>query len=168
MKTKIDLLNNFFIVCKYRLKIDREMIVLIISGLFFLLLLHTAADKLMDFQKFKVQLGQSPILTEYAGHIAWMIPAVEIGVSVLLIIPATRLVGLLGSYGLMVMFTAYIIVIMNFTERIPCSCGGIFSGMKWKEHLIVNVLFVLLGIAGVLLQNKINNKNQFSQGNRKY
>lgn len=148
---------------KWWLKIaDPEVIVTLISGLFFLLFFHTAIDKLMDFQKFTVQLGQSPILTEYAGSIAWMIPTLEIVVSALLIFPMTRLLGLYCSYGLMVMFTAYIIVIMNFTERIPCSCGGIFEGMKWKEHLIINILFVIIGMAGIFLETSIRRRKKRS------
>lgn len=137
---------------------DPEVIVTLISGLFFLLFFHTAIDKLIDFQKFKVQLGQSPILSDYAVSIAWTIPTLEIVVSALLIFPMTRLLGLYCSYGLMVMFTAYIIVIMNFTERIPCSCGGIFEGMKWREHLIINILFVIIGMAGIFLETRVRSR----------
>lgn len=134
----------------------RELIVQISSGLFILLFLYAAANKILDFQKFKVQLGQSPILTDYAGIIAWLIPAIEIGIALLLVFPKTMLTGLYASFGLMVMFTAYIYISLNFTERVPCSCGGILEKMGWTEHLIFNIFFVILGLIAIIVQAKIN------------
>jgi len=136
----------------------RELIVQISSGLFFLLFLYAAANKLMDFEKFKAQLGQSPILTDYAGIIAWLIPAIEIGIAILLIFPKTILTGLYASFSLMVMFSAYIYISLNFTERIPCSCGRILEKMDWTAHLIFNLFFVVLGLTAILVQTKLKNK----------
>ncbi|MFA4870218.1 MAG: MauE/DoxX family redox-associated membrane protein [Pedobacter sp.] len=152
--------NNRFSSFNFRGIINQQVIVTIISGLFFLLFIHTATDKLIDFQKFNVQLGQSPLLTPISRYVAWFIPSVEILISFLLVFPFTRLIALYASHGLMVMFTTYIIVIMNFTERIPCSCGGIFEGMKWGEHLIVNIAFVGVGIVVILLQTRINKQKR--------
>jgi len=126
----------------------------IISAIFILLFLYAAANKLIDHQKFEVQIGQSPILTGYAAVISWIIPATEIFISILLIIPSARQWGLLASFSLMLMFTAYIIVILNFAERIPCSCGGILEKMGWTAHLIFNICFVLLALTGVFLEAK--------------
>jgi hypothetical protein len=35
-------------------------------------------------------------------------------------------------------FTTYIILILNFSSFIPCSCGGILEKLGWTEHLIFN------------------------------
>lgn len=134
---------------------SKRVILDVVGYLFFLLFVHTAFDKLMDYQKFKVQLGQSPILSDYANGIAWAIPTIEIIISLLLIPSATKLFALYASYALMLMFTTYIVVIMNFTERIPCSCGGIFEGMNWGQHLVINILFVLIAVAGIFLLKKL-------------
>lgn len=134
---------------------SRGMIVELISYLFILLFLYAAVNKLLDFQKFKVQLGQSPLLTNYAIAIAWLIPTIEILICVLLYLKKTLLIGLYASFSLMLLFTTYIIVILTLTERIPCSCGGILEKMGWTEHLIFNIAFVFLAIIAIFLQAKI-------------
>lgn len=132
-----------------------ELIVQISSGLFMLLFLYAAANKILDFQKFKVQLGQSPLLTDYAMAIAWLIPTIEILICVLLYFKRTLLIGLYASFSLMLMFTIYIIVMLTLAERVPCSCGGILEKMGWTAHLIFNIAFVLLGVFAIFLQEKI-------------
>lgn len=134
-----------------------------IGYLFILLFLYAAANKLLDFQKFKVQLGQSPLLTDYATVIAWLVPSVEIIICILLYFKRTQLIGLYASFSLMLMFTIYITIILNFAERIPCSCGGILDQMGWVAHLIFNIAFVLLAVAGIFLHGKFNQRYSIAQ-----
>lgn len=137
----------------------KETIVFIISCLFFALYMYAAANKLADYQKFKVQLGQSPILTPVSGHVLWFIPGIEVLISVLLVVPKTRLVALYASFSLMVMFTSYIVAILNFTEKVPCACGGIFESMQWKEHFLFNIFFIILAVAAIILQTSLIKKD---------
>jgi hypothetical protein len=58
------------------------------------------------------------------------------------------------------MFTAYIITILNFSEYIPCSCGGILQNMTWKTHLVFNIGLVLLSIAGILIETYSKNAEE--------
>lgn len=136
----------------------KETFVEIISYLFILLFVYAAVSKLLDVEKFRVQVGQSPLLTNMAGFIVWFIPGIEIAISLMLVFPKTRLIALYASFSLMVMFTAYIIAILSFSENIPCSCGGVLSSLGWKEHLIFNIGFVFLGLAGVVLETKLQRK----------
>lgn len=137
-------------------------VVIIFRYLLILLFLYAAANKLLDYQKFTVQIGQSPILIGYATFIAWFIPVIEIVIAALLFHNKTLVIGLYASYGLMTMFTGYIVVILNFAERVPCSCGGILDKMGWHEHLIFNTVFTLFALSAVLLQAKLNQKQHFS------
>ena len=107
----------------------------------------------MDLQKFSVQIGQSPLLTNMSGFVSWFIPIIEIIIALLLAIPKYRLPGLYGSFALMTMFTAYIIAILNFSTKIPCSCGGVLELLGWKEHLVFNIVFVILAGIGIWLQS---------------
>jgi uncharacterized membrane protein YphA (DoxX/SURF4 family) len=59
--------------------------------------------------------------------------------------------ALYASFGLMVIFSAYIITILNFSEYVPCSCGGILENMSWRQHFWFNAGFVALGALGVLI-----------------
>jgi hypothetical protein len=137
----------------------KEGFVFIITCLFLALFMYAAVTKLLDYQRFKVQVSQSPLLTIYANEVAFMIPTVEILIAASLFFLRTPLLGLYASYGLMVMFTAYIITILGFAERVPCACGGILQDMNWQQHLVFNIVFVLLGIAGIALQTKITHRS---------
>lgn len=129
----------------------KEIIMYSIAACFILLFVYAATTKLLDYQKFAVQIGQSPLLTHYAGFIAWFIPTLEISIAVLLAWPRFRLIGFYAAFTLMVMFTAYIIAILNFSEHIPCSCGGVLEKLGWKEHLAFNVVFILLASFAIVL-----------------
>ena len=123
----------------------------IISTLFILLFVYAAVSKLLDFQKFRVQVGQSPILTSLGNWIVIVVPSIEILISIGLIINKLRLKAMYGTLILMTIFTTYIVFILNFSPYVPCSCGGILDKMGWKAHLIFNLCFVLLAIFGILL-----------------
>jgi hypothetical protein len=121
-----------------------------ICCLFIILFLYASLSKLQDFQKFNTQLSKSPLLTAFSGWIAWLIPATEILVVFLLFIRHFQLIGLYIAYCLMVLFSAYIIAILKFSEYIPCSCGGILQNMSWGEHLIFNVAFIAFAVIAIL------------------
>lgn len=138
----------------------KKIAIEIICFLFILLFTYAAVMKLMDVQKFTVQIGKSPLLTNFAGIVAWGIPITELLIAGMLAITRLRLWGLYASFGLMTMFTAYIIAILQFSQNIPCSCGGVLESMGWTEHLIFNIGFVLLGLSGVVLRSKGQDSNE--------
>ena len=124
-----------------------------------MLFIYASVSKLIDYQKFKVQLGQSPLLTEFAGIMAWLIPAIEIVIALMLAIARLRFIAMYAAFCLMVMFTAYIVTITKFSDYVPCSCGGILQRMSWGTHLLFNICVVLVTVAGVIFSNKSLHKN---------
>jgi len=121
---------------------------------FILLWVYAATAKLLDYEAFSVQLGQSPLLSAYAGILVWLVPLSEYILSALLLIPTTRKVGLYGSLCLMTAFTTYIIIILNYADFVPCSCGGILEALGWTEHLIFNGVCLFLAATAFLLASK--------------
>lgn len=119
--------------------------------LYILLFVYAAVSKIIEFESFVNQIGQSPLLSPFAGVIAWMVPSIEIILAVLLLLPRTKILALHGALGLMAMFTAYIIIILNWSYFIPCSCGGVLSKMGWKEHLIFNIVYLVLAIIAIII-----------------
>lgn len=130
----------------------KKNIVEIICFLFIVLFIYAAVSKLLDFKNFQAQLGQSPLLSAYTGFISFAVILLEIIIALLISIPKTRLVGLFGAFSLMVMFTAYILIITNYSYYVPCSCGGILQNMEWKGHLVFNICFTFLSIMAVFFQ----------------
>jgi uncharacterized membrane protein YphA (DoxX/SURF4 family) len=130
----------------------KNNIVNIVCGLYAVLFSYAATSKLLDFENFRIQLGQSPLLSSFANLILFAVPAVEIIISILLLIEKFRLIGLFSAYTLMVLFTAYIYILLNYSAFVPCSCGGIIQKLSWSQHIIFNICFIVLaGIAVVLL-----------------
>lgn len=130
---------------------SKEIVVEIISVLLILLFVYSALSKLLEFQNFQAQLGQSPLLSAYTGFISYAVLIVEFIIALVLAFPKTRFIGLLSSFVLMLMFTAYIIVILNYSSFVPCSCGGILEKLGWKEHLVFNILFTILAATACLI-----------------
>jgi hypothetical protein len=131
--------------------LKKKTIVEIVCFLFTTLFVYASLSKFIEYEKFTVQLGQSPLLTAFAKWIAWLIPSLEILISLMMTLPKLRLIGLYASFSLMVMFTTYIIAITKFSDYIPCSCGGILQNMSWNQHLIFNVAFVFLAIIAIMI-----------------
>ncbi len=136
----------------------------IICSLLIFLFVYAAISKWLDFDNFQAQLGQSPLLSAYTSFISVGVLVVELCIAVLLIVPKSKKLGLFLSFTLMVMFTAYIAIILNFSPYIPCSCGGILEEMNWKQHLLFNLLFVALAAFALSLYT-LNDENKSSSQN---
>src|SRR5690606_15518393 len=134
----------------------------IISILFILLFVYAAVSKLLDFQKFRVQVGQSPILTSLGNWIVIVVPTIEILISLCFMIPRLRLKAMYASLILMTIFTTYIIFILIFSPYVLCSCGGILDHMGWEEDLVFNTCFVLLANFGIMLLENKKSKGQLT------
>lgn len=119
--------------------------------LYIVLFTYAAISKLIDFENFQTQLGQSPLLSAYAASISFLVIFAELGLVVALSLRVSRIKALYLSVGLMTVFTTYIILILNFSSFIPCSCGGILEKLGWTEHLIFNLFFIFIGSCSLLL-----------------
>lgn len=132
----------------------------LIGVLFILLFVYSATRQLIDFELFRSRLSQAPLLENNASWIAVAIPTLEIGISLLLLFSVTRRWGLYGFLGLMSLFTAYIVYALNFASSLPCTCNTVFEGMSWTQHLWFNLLFMVLAIVGILLDNRERTLNE--------
>jgi len=129
----------------------RNILAEIISALFIILFAYAALSKILDFEKFQVELGKSPILSAFSSILAFFVPGFELLVALLLILKRCQYWALYVSFGLMIVFSAYIIIILNFSYYIPCTCGGVLENMTWDQHLVFNIGFAVLGAMGVLI-----------------
>lgn len=115
---------------------------------------YTAFSKLADLSGFQRNLMTSPILKEYFRFFAMAIPAVELLLTLLLMVPSLRWWGLAGSFVLLLLFTGYIAGMMLWAPELPCSCGGIVQQLSWWQHLGVNLM-----LAGLTFWALLTTKN---------
>lgn len=132
----------------------QNTIVTVVSYLFILLFVYAAVTKLLDFETFQAQLDQFSVLNTFAVWVSWTLILLEMITALLLCLENTRLIGLCMSFFLMIMFTLYIVFILNFAPYVPCSCGGVLEALGWKQHLIFNVFFIGIALIGIFIQRK--------------
>ena len=137
-------------------KINKLPITDIISALFILLFVYTAATKLIEHESFRAVLEQSPLIGVKANILSWLIPMVELITATLLFIPSFRKWGFASSLILMLLFTCYITYMILFATNLPCSCGGVISRMTWPQHLMFNIFITAL--AAIALRVSFRNK----------
>jgi len=132
----------------------------VISYFFILLFCYASISKILDFENFQAQISQSPLLSSYAGVISYLTIISELIIVGLLLFPKTRIKGLYCSLGIMSSFTIYIYLILNYSEFVPCSCGGILERMDWNTHLIFNVACVII-LSLAIISEEIKRENKF-------
>ncbi|WP_414672836.1 MauE/DoxX family redox-associated membrane protein [Lacibacter sp.] len=121
----------------------------IIGNLLILLYCYTAISKLINYEVFKAHLRRSPLIDQGADTIAWLLPATELIVVLLLFFELTRKAGLYASLLLLVLFTLYLLYMVLFVADLPCSCGGVLNKMSWKEHLFFNAGFFVINLIAI-------------------
>jgi hypothetical protein len=138
-----------------------QILPIVVAYFFVLLFCYASISKILDFENFQVQLGQSPLLSAYAGFISYAVIAAELFIAVLLCIRTLRLIGLYLALGIMVSFTVYIYLILNYSDFVPCSCGGILEKLGWTEHMVFNIICVLIALMSIyIIENSIG-RNKF-------
>ena len=121
----------------------------ICSSLLVLLFAYTAISKYMALPVFRHALRESPLIHNGAGIIAWLLPAAELLIVLLLIIPKYRMPGLKASLAALLLFTAYLFYMIVFASHLPCNCGGVISTLTWKQHILFNLFFIGINIMGL-------------------
>lgn len=119
---------------------------------YILLFFYASISKILDFENFQIQIGQSPLLNAFTGIISYTVIIIEIVIAVLLSFRQIRLFAMYISLFLMSAFTVYIFIILNYSPFIPCSCGGILEKMTWTEHLVFNVITMIFAILYIVIE----------------
>lgn len=115
--------------------------------LLILLFVYTACSKIQTFHDFQVMLTRSPMIgKQLSTFVAVFIPTIEIIAAGLLLFPKTTLKGFYLSTVLMGMFTLYVSYMVLFVPKLPCVCGGVIERMSWKQHIVFNAAFTLMGV----------------------
>ena len=132
----------------------KENILKTICGLVAALFFYAALSKLTDYDKSVGEMRNQIFSATIANALTWLIPTIEIMLTLLLLFPNTRKIALWASLLLLTAFTLYIAIVMTGVfGRIPCSCGGILKNMGYGMHLIFNLFFVLLALLGLAIEN---------------
>jgi putative oxidoreductase len=121
-----------------------------IPALLILLFAYTGCSKLFDLSGFTHTLYNQPIPRFAVPTLAILLPGMEIATAACLLFDRTRMTGLIASLILLIIFTLYIgAILLGLFHRVPCSCGGIFRGLSWQQHLWVNLGLLAFAIVAL-------------------
>lgn len=95
-----------------------------------------------------------PYISRFAPLISWGVPFLELVIVGLLWFNRYRIMALYGSFILLGLFTGYIILVLRYSDSIPCSCGGVISALGWKDHILLNISFMVLALLGIIWSKK--------------
>jgi hypothetical protein len=143
----------------------KSIIIEIIAALLILLFFYTGLNKLLEPGKFEFALTKSPVVANYYKDLAKLLPIIELVVGTLLIFPQSRRIGFYGSFLLMTIFTIYIGGLLLFSTSMPCSCGGVLEQMNWSQHLIFNIVFLVLSLVGLIFSKELETTKLLIQPN---
>ena len=133
----------------------RKHLAELITTLLVILFTYTALSKILDVDTFHKQMLNQPLPETLSQNLVWLVPVSEITTSIFLILKPLRLHGFVLAFLLMLAFTLYVsLILANTFAYIPCSCGGILNTLSWEAHLIFNIVFTLLALAGIIIERK--------------
>lgn len=133
----------------------RKIVLEILSSLLILLFVYTSVSKWLDFNRFVGEMNNQPFPNWITPILVWTLPAAEVIIAALLMFEKTQLSGFRASLVLMLLFTVYtLFVLLNIFDRVPCSCGGVIENLSWGQHLVFNLFFVGVALAGIILKRK--------------
>lgn len=126
-----------------------------IAGLFTLLFFYTGISKLLNYDSSLSQSERLPFFGALGSWIEWMVAILELAAATLLIRARWRLTGFYICLALTVLFIIYMLLLINYTDGINCSCGGILEQIPPNIHLALNIFLVLLVTVAIRLQTSI-------------
>lgn len=114
------------------------------------LFLSSAYSKIADHKTFVEGLSGVSLIGSYAMLIGWLVPLIEITVSILLIVPITNKIGLMVFIWTMSVFSLYILSTLLWAKELPCHCNLIINSFTWVQHIWFNLAFI--AVAGFALR----------------
>ena len=129
----------------------KEKIITAISWLCMGLFLYTSYAKIIEHNRFLKGLTKVHLISAFALFLSFAVPAIEIIIALLLLIPQTAKLGLYSFVAVMLSFTIYIISALIWETKLPCHCGGAIEKLTWQEHIWFNLAFIFIAIVALRL-----------------
>ncbi|WP_270090350.1 MauE/DoxX family redox-associated membrane protein [Sphingobacterium sp. SYP-B4668] len=124
-----------------------------IRGLFITLFIYTAFVKWVQMPTFVGQMERMPFPDWAAPYVAYGLPSTMLILALLLMMNKKPKRTVCIAMGILSTLSIFIILIITRTisPSYPCACAGIL-GLSWNGHLMLNLVYILLGgIALILL-----------------
>lgn len=134
---------------------SRKIWIEIIADLLIIVFAIMAAGQLSNYSVFLLLLHFQPYINQLPVNIAWLIPAGELILAILLIIPRSRNVALYVVLVTMSAGTIYRISLFSAGIHLPCICGNLLRPHLTEQlHIVFNIVLAVLALTGIILLRK--------------
>lgn len=128
----------------------------VLSGIIIFIFIYSSIDKLLHTDSFSASLAQSLFIPQqWKTAVLWGTILMELVVPLLFIFRNSREVGFLLSFGIFMLFSGYVFLMMNYSPFLPCSCGGFMERLSWPQHLFLNIVLTIVALLGFLNEEKV-------------
>jgi hypothetical protein len=127
-----------------RLSPKRKRIVEIIGALMIVFFVHSSIVNYFGMQS---MINMLAFYTVHTTEYAWAFWGTEVMIALLLIIPSTRIVGLVMT----VLFMAGMVTLILMTPHYPHNFGGLLGYISDTRHLVYEITLGVLALAALLL-----------------
>lgn len=118
------------------------------------LFVYASTSKLFGYALFRYQLQLYPWVKHIGGLVSWGLPVFELLIAGLLLSLRRRLLGFYLSFGLLIIFTVYLSIMLAMGQHLPCSCGGVISELTWRQHVVFNGVFISIAALGIVYEKR--------------
>lgn len=133
-----------------------EIICLILVLNFF----YEGIYKIAHLHKYAQWLNCVKILKFTPTIFSWIIPGIELITAVLLLIPITRIKGLVITLYLLLLFTSWIIISFYSASLTIWPFHPLWPSVNWMGRLETSILFGWISLIAIFLTNtNFNSKN---------
>lgn len=137
----------------------KKSILVFVKACLILLFAYTLIHKINDIETFETTLIKSTIINpSFIPIIKYATLFIEF-IVIILLIKKNSMFGFYASLLTLTTFTVYLIALNNFSLYTGCSCGGFFNELSYTNHLIVNFIFILLSILGIIFTPDLKKSN---------
>lgn len=111
---------------------------------------YTFFSKIFDFDTFRRQINGAYILSAGTPILPYILQFLHLALIVMLLAKGWTKIGLMTSFSVLLLYTAYLVYILKFAPSIPCSCIAVFKGMIWQDQLYFNFIALAINIIGLI------------------
>lgn len=133
---------------------NKKKILNIIAILLSAIFVYSGLIKILTYKNYLEEIEQSPLLKMAFGSIPWVVPTIELIVSVLLLLNRYRLIALIISLLLYLIFIIYLIINYYSPYDVKCGCGGVLETLPLSVHLLLNIALSFVSSVGIYIETR--------------
>jgi len=132
----------------------RSYVTKILQVILGIIFLYAGLRKVWEGDLFYHTLLNTPYLESkvFAEWGSIGVPVVEILTGIFLLLFSRKIIGVLCCFGLLLLYTVYMVTLLFFGDGIPCTCRTVLPFLGWYGHLYFTLACLVLTLLLLLLR----------------